>query len=153
MLQSSPVIIPDAIVAMLKALVSPHLDKRPDQLLHHPEYGVYLERWKFLSSDGGAYIHRFHRSDCDAEWHDHPFDNVSVMLEGKWIEHSALGAREITPGMVVVRQAEEAHRIELIEGPSLSLFIVAAKRREWGFHTDDGRWIHNQEFFRMRGYN
>lgn len=47
----------------------------------------YLLRWKIIDRKlCGIYIHIFLRSDSDVALHDHPKDNVSVILKGGYIE-------------------------------------------------------------------
>lgn len=129
------------------------LTRAPDQVLRHPEHGIYLERWKSLQNDGsGYYAHVMHRSDVDLELHDHPFDNATILLEGEWLEHLPQGQLlHVRPGDCVIRSAADAHRLELIDGPTKSLFYRGPKIREWGFYAESG-WVHNQAFFRQRGY-
>lgn len=126
----------------------------PDQELSHPEQGIYLKRWKRLSADGsGYYAHKLERSDAESELHDHPFDNTTIMLKGEWLEILPdQQSRIVRPGDLIMRRAHDAHRIEITDGPTHSLFFRGPKIREWGFIAADGTWIHNQEFFRQRGY-
>lgn len=143
----------EQVLGAVKAYYNALTAGKPHQVLAHPDQGVYLERWKSLQEDGsGYYAHLMHRSDADDELHDHPFDNTTILLEGAWVEHLPGGAtRSASPGDCIIRQAHEEHRIEIIDGPTKSLFWRGPKIREWGFHTTEG-WVHNQTFFRQRGY-
>lgn len=131
------------------------MDRRPDFVI-----GGYLERWH-LGSYGAmpnAYIHRFLGDDSDRALHDHPYDNVSVVLSGGYIEHvheepfKVVDEKYATvpthrkSGEVIKRIATVAHRISLIQHkPAVSLFLCGTRFREWGFITPSG-WIHFREF-------
>lgn len=148
---------------------------RPNLVLTNPK-GVYLRRW-FLtpwSADDhprkawrlpNIYLHNMQQSDDDRALHDHPWDNLSIVLRGGYIEH----VFERTPidgvelpriiqkrrraGAIVFRRAELAHRLELHTDechprdrmlhrfglktrPCWTIFITWRKRREWGFWAE-----------------
>ena len=113
----------------------------------------YLLRWYVVPRNRffGVYLHRFMRSDDDRALHDHPKDNVSLILSGQYREHFADGTVRLRRrGRVVARCAETAHRIELIDNrPAVSLFLTGPMRREWGFLCPQG-WRHWSEFVSVR---
>lgn len=126
----------------------------------------YLERWHLgpYGSSANAYIHRFSGDDVDGVLHDHPYDNVSVILSVGYIEHSHAKPLTIgrhgkylttwirrSPGEVIERKATVAHRLALIDGqPAISLFLPGPRYREWGFHCPEG-WKHYKEFLTPNG--
>jgi hypothetical protein len=145
---------------LLEAISAPLLDMAagvaPSQELHNG-VDTYLRRWYLERSreTGNAYLHNTLRSDYDAELHDHPWDNLTVVLRGVLLEEVATPAGgtiriERPQGTVVFRAATDAHRL-VIEEPTWTLFLTGPKAREWGFLHESG-WMHNQDFFRMRGY-
>jgi hypothetical protein len=123
--------------------------RQPDVVLTHPGADVpYLQRWWIIPRNAhfNVYLHRFLRSDDERALHDHPWPNVSWLIEGEYLEHTPEGTFRRTPGALVEREATSSHRIELIEGqPVTSLFFTGPKEREWGFHCERG-WVHWQEF-------
>lgn len=146
----------------------------PHFTIAKPDASPYLRRW-FLtpwSSDDhrlkakrlpNVYLHQILRSDDDRALHDHPWDNISIILWGGYIEHvferPPVEGMEMPPVTtkrrrmfsIVRRKAEDAHRLELYrnpgadgpgsvndifygeEKPCWSIFITWRKRREWGF--------------------
>jgi hypothetical protein len=99
------------------------------------------------------YLHHFLKSDDDRALHDHPWINMSLLLTGKYIEHtiSAGGVhnrKEYSAGAIKFRGAKYAHRVELTDGPCWSLFITGPVMREWGFHCPSG-WKYWKEFVEM----
>lgn len=93
-----------------------------------------------------VYLHRFWRSDDDRALHDHPWVNLSILVEGEYIEHTPRGQTHRKAGGWKLRRATSTHRIALIDGkPCTTFFLTGPKIREWGFHCPKG-WIHWREF-------
>ncbi|HJQ59414.1 MAG TPA: hypothetical protein VJ890_21080 [Vineibacter sp.] len=120
----------------------------------------YLRRWHVIPRNRwlNVYLHQFLRSDDDRALHDHPWVNVSVLLSGRYFEHTADGQRILrrpwrpwAPWRLVVRRATAAHRVELLpdgisgETPCWSLFLTGPRVREWGFHCPKG-WVPWRDF-------
>ncbi len=107
----------------------------------------YLERFYVLSTPWlGIYLHRFWADDDDG-LHDHPWNSISVLLDGMYFEEQP--ERQLVPyGPTIIRKRSplhpvcklrrryDAHRITISkEQPGAwSLFIrFGFKRRIWGF--------------------
>lgn len=97
------------------------------------------------TNDHNCYLHRVTGSDDDRALHDHPWPNVSFIIEGEYREHTPIGVFHRKPGDIVFRQADALHRLELVKGPVWSLFITGKKVREWGFACPKG-WVHWEVF-------
>jgi hypothetical protein len=110
---------------------------------------------KLTDAGGEEYMRRFHLSrgsgpqrrfhlitagDPGRDWHDHPWDYVTRLLSGRYIEHAPDGATEYGPGDILVRKAEQLHRLELVSGPVWTYFVTGRFRRTWGFMTGGG-WV------------
>jgi hypothetical protein len=125
----------------------------------------YLLRWHVIPRNRwfNLYLHWFLRSDDDRALHDHPWPNLSILLHGRYIEHT------LAPGGIhhrTLRQAgtrsgwalrpsgRHAHRIELLPGEGTpystydcwTLFITGPAYRHWGFHCPEAGWIPWQQF-------
>jgi hypothetical protein len=97
------------------------------------------------------YVHVFLRSDGGDVLHDHPWRFVSLLLSGGYIEVTPSGRRRKRPGMLLIRGATWAHRVELIDGkPSVSLVWRSDYTRQWGFFTPAG-WLHWKSYFLGEG--
>lgn len=116
----------------------------------HPDFIIggattpYMLRWWVIPRNKifNIYLHKFLRSDDDRALHDHPWVNVSYLLEGTYVEHTieAGGVQKAvrySAGDLKFRRSVAAHRIE-IEQPCWSLFITGPVIREWGFHCVHG---------------
>lgn len=120
------------------------------QMVREPDFvigGDYMRRWYIIPRNEylNLYLHEMLRSDEDV-MHDHPWDNVSLVIRGGYVEHTPEASYRRSPGNVISRKATDAHRLELTDGqPSISLFMTGPKLREWGFHCPKG-WVPWQTF-------
>lgn len=113
----------------------------------------YLRRWYLIPRNPvfNIYLHHFLRSDDDRALHDHPWWNLSYLLEGSYVEHSiAQGGvnhrSDRKAGDWKFRTATAAHRVELRDHAECwTLFITGPRLRDWGFHCPAG-WRPWQEF-------
>lgn len=135
--------------------------------------GYYMKRWILRLPFGFTVrLHLILRSDADRHLHDHPFDFTSLLLTGGYTEitpcplcehgyrlygsesdghercdHCYGSARQSTkfPRFSLNRKrAEDVHALTL-EKPVLTLVFAGPKRRDWGFHTEDG-WVDNEHY-------
>ena len=92
------------------------------------------------------YLHKINKSDDDQAFHDHPWENTSVILRGSYVKHTPEGIFVRQPGDVIRRPATALHRLEVEDNARvLSLFFTGAKVREWGFDCPQG-WRHWRDF-------
>lgn len=100
----------------------------------------YLDRFFLFRLQGvcGVFLHRFWASD-EADLHDHPWDNLSLILRGELVEHYHDGTHQhLRPGAMRVRCARELHRLELMGTSAWTLFIYGPRYRDWGFQRPEG---------------
>lgn len=134
-------------------------DQKEADLTIAPDGQPYLYRWHVSQRNPQAnvYLHLQVANDPERPLHDHPWDNMSVILAGGYDEllqkapdldgpQSKLARNK---GDVVFRQAEEAHRLFLPSGTAytLTLFSTGPHRRSWGFWLEhpERRWIDAEE--------
>ena len=124
----------------------------PDQVLRHPNGDTYLRRWHLYRDPTGAgnlYLHCFHTSDPQVTFHDHPWDWLTVVLDGHYREHRPDTYYDREAGDVGLAFSEQPHWIELLSHTAWTLFITGPKCREWGFlanPTDPASWTHWQDY-------
>lgn len=124
----------------------------PDHIIsgESGEDNPYLLRWYVIPRNPffNVYFHNFRRSDDDCALHDHPWWNVSWLLNGDYQEevpadrHEPQGERktlERWEGALVFRLATSPHRVLLWrsianqEWPVWTLFVTGPRFRKWGF--------------------
>lgn len=148
--------LPEFARLALLAWVRQEMGRRPPDFIIGGEADPYLKRWWAIPRErtGNVYLHEFIRSDDDSALHDHPWDSMSVILDGSYIEHLPGGeAVWRSPGHMTRRSAAEAHRVELVrdvatglELPVTTLFLTGPVVREWGFHCEQRGWVHWRDF-------
>lgn len=130
--------------------------RNPDFIIGDPS-DPYVERWYVIPRNPvfNIYLHHFLHSDEDEALHDHPWFNLSVLLEGAYIEETikAGGVHRRNykqPGSFQFRTPWRAHRVELLSGlPCWSLFFTGPVIRRWGFHCKNG-WRYWKDFVSRR---
>lgn len=85
-----------------------------------------------------ARYHQILESDR-ADLHDHPWDFVSVILSGSYVEVTEQDEQEYGPGSVLIRTAEQMHRLIVPSRKHVWTYVtLGAPRRRWGFQTEHG---------------
>lgn len=126
--------------------------RKPDFIVGEPD-DPYMLRWWFIPRNKlfNIYFHEFIRSDDPRALHDHPWLNLSILVEGAYVEQTiAAGGihhrQRIEAGETRFRRSTFAHRVELLEGVrTRTIFITGPNIRTWGFHCRLG-WRPWQEF-------
>lgn len=118
------------------------------------EKDPYLCRWYLIPRNRffNVYLHLFMRSDDHRALHCHPWANASILIDGKYTEHTIEAGgistrKERKAGDIKIRfSGRHAHRIELTHGICWTVFITGPKYREWGFHCPTSGWRHWVDF-------
>lgn len=117
-------------------------------------HDAYVCRWFLIPRNRwfNIYLHDIHRSDDGRALHDHPWVNLSWVLNGGYWEHTiAPGGinRRVWrgAGALKLRMPSDAHRLEVEPGvPATTLFITGPRVRQWGFHCPRNGWVHWRDF-------
>ena len=142
----------------------------------HDGKGLLMTRYYLTPKIFGCrlVIHQFHRSDNDRHYHDHPWNFISFILKGSYIEHwpmtmwkdSTAGSYRVTSDIqqchrrfsIIKRPKTWKHWVELSTDDccnepveSWTLVLLYGERRDWGFHTKEG-WIRH-DLYDCRGQN
>lgn len=99
--------------------------------------------WMFQKLGIAIRVHCIMRSDSDRAVHDHPWDFVTVLLDGAYYEHRPVyddglyagdSLTRYEAGSILFRRAADLHRLELPEGQMVwTLFITGPRKQSWGF--------------------
>ena len=88
-------------------------------------------------------LHWFHSPDMQRHLHDHPVSMLSVILKGWYLEERESG-QHIRDFLNWI-PSTTAHRIASVSFGTITLCFAGRRKREWGFHTEDG-WIHWKDY-------
>lgn len=126
----------------------------------------YLKRWYIIPRNKrfNIYLHKFMQSDEDRALHDHPWWNISLLLQGcydevlpkddaAWRKHESRETitKRRYPLLPVFRGVNNIHRIQLLhddegnERAVWTIFITGPKMRNWGFWCNKG-WRAHDDF-------
>lgn len=99
----------------------------------------------------GVYVHRFDNPDVRT-FHDHPWNFVSVVVRGGYVEASPHGGapavslaqvpdhRLLRAGSINRKRATDLHYIaDLVRKPTWTLILVGKRQRTWGY-VDEAGW-------------
>lgn len=101
----------------------------------------------------GIMFHRIYRPDKQRDLHDHPWNFVSFVLRGSYVEDvpvtdedensDANGNKPRLVRWFNWKRAEDRHSIRSVSrSPIWTLVFTGRKRRKWGFWVDGGtRWV------------
>lgn len=109
------------------------------------DIGDYMHRWVLRTPLLQVRVHCILRSDGDRDLHDHPFDFATLLVRGSYAETRPGPAgslvEEVRPRWsLLLRRAEDLHRLRVVDGPVWTLVLAGPYRREWGFATPEG-WV------------
>lgn len=114
--------------------------------LDHPDH-TYLTRLRIVQTPWCAlYLHRMDTPDSRPTLHDHPWNFVSIILRGGYIERRLDPITRDVDERHVVRhvnrlRAEDVHSIrELLRVPTWTLLFVGRRRRTWGYLEPSRGW-------------
>jgi hypothetical protein len=146
--------IPNFLLRRLQAWTKRIRERRAPDFVIGGRDQPYMLRWWVIPRNRifNLYLHQVLRSDDDRALHDHPWLNCSLLIEGRYAEHTiAAGGvhrRAVrAAGAIKVRGAKAAHRLELIDGhPVVTLFLTGPRVRSWGFHCPEQGWVHWEDF-------
>ncbi len=135
------------------------------------DLGDYMRRWILVHPWGTIRVHHIMKPDGDPHMHSHPFDFVSFIFRGGYVEQlpeDRLSSREkMLRGYAVMADADAhcryffrtlrapavnrskgdaPHRIQSVdEGGAWTLVFSGTRVREWGFFTRDG-FVNGREY-------
>lgn len=145
------------LAKFLKKATNRKVTTKPDVVIGG-EDSPYLRRWWLIPRNRffNIYLHEIVRSDDDRALHDHPWWNVSFILDGTLKEiipfqegfyrtteigQCPVVSRYLETGNLAFRKACASHRLEVGREKVRTLFITGPRVREWGFHCPQG-WRH-----------
>lgn len=114
-----------------------------------------------VESGESVLLHYFEQGDDDQALHDHPWDFTTDLLAGSYVEHlppldwkpcSVLGpawddcTQKHHSGDRVIHQAEDLHCVGRVEPGTFTLVRTGRRRRRWGFHPHNQRWMDAKDF-------
>lgn len=123
-------------------------------MLPNPQTGIkekYLTRYYLFGKDrkfGNIYIHQFHSSDLEDDFHNHPFKySLSFIVKGGYVEELYSNGKIYNvirlPFSFNFINTKIFHKVSLIEKESWSIFFAGPRTNDWGFlDSKNGEFRH-----------
>lgn len=129
----------------------------PHRVIQDLDGRPYLTRYYLLHVARrwlpGVFLHHFHRGDGDRDLHHHPWrHSISLILAGGYTEEridpdGETRKRDFGPGRLNVINANDYHRVDLLEHDAWTLFIAGKKMQRWGFKVrETGEYIDHEDY-------
>lgn len=101
---------------------------------------LHFRRWRLVETKYFRfYVHQIFEFDKDEHLHNHPWNFLSFVLKGGYIEVLSKGKQKLVPRFRFnFHKAADYHRIVWIQKPTISLFLAFGKYRTWGYETSEG---------------
>lgn len=112
---------------------------------------VHFRRWELLKTPWfSIWLHGIYKEDQDEHLHNHPWDFISVVLWGSYLEALKTKVNTQFPGRINVRNGVGYHKIlKLLTKTVYTLFFVTKPKREWGYCVDD-KFVDNVTYREMK---
>lgn len=139
--------------------------KTPYIHIYGEDDSPYMYRyWLFRSRWISARIHNIVSHDRDPYLHDHPWNFVSIVLRGCYMEQRPVDPAHPVfaesgtepcygvargPGDICYRRACDRHRISFVSSGVYTLFIVGPILHWWGFYLPSGK-LYYRDYLKMR---
>ena len=96
-------------------------------------------------------MHWILKPDPEPWLHDHPVTFLSLLLRGWYVEIRGDGLFHERRWYNFLRATpDDVHTICWVsDSPCVTLALMGPKRREWGFHTDDG-WVFWKDYYKKQ---
>lgn len=113
----------------------------------------YMVRWWVIPRNKwfNWYMHLIVKSDRDEALHDHPWINLSLLVNGAYDEYTPSGVERLSEGELRMRRPTAAHRLAMVGDSEeiVTFFFTGPVWRHWGFHCKNG-WRHWKDFVGFR---
>jgi len=114
---------------------------------HLCETGVYLRRWRIETPWFSVRLHHWLHSDDNRSPHDHPWNFITFVLRGSYIDEGRWERQRVKAGRAYYRPASHAHWVHLDQGEVWTLVLTGPKIKRWGFWITPTKWIRSFKYF------
>lgn len=112
----------------------------------------FVTRWKFeLPHVGSVRVHHWTGPDDDRACHDHPWWFCTLVIRGRYADHTPGGIDRLRAGSFRYRPAEYRHYV-IPEPEAWTILVTGPKKRSWGFWKD-GRFRKANKWFASMGHH
>lgn len=121
---------------------------------------LHFRRWRILSTPWfSIFVHGIYQRDEDKHLHNHPWDYVSIVLKGTYIEATKNWKPDWSncwdfttrgPLSIVSRDAGQYHKVAtIVDGPVYSLFFTSSRYNHWGYSVE-GLYVNHRKYRELK---
>lgn len=113
---------------------------------------LHFIRWKIFSiGNFSVNIHKICKADEDKHLHNHPWNFMSIVLKGGYIERLQSGKANLRTFLnTAIRRAEKFHKIdEMVTKTVYTLNFMWGERKEWGYDVG-GKFVQHEEYRNLK---
>jgi len=111
----------------------------------------YLYRWTFIFFNYSIRIHHWIRSDDDRHFHDHPWNFMSIILKGKYVNVTPEGKFHVEAISRWKSNAKDKHYLKIPEGGAWTVLLCGKPFHKWGFYVDGKKYRPLRYFYKFKG--
>jgi hypothetical protein len=112
----------------------------------------YVIRWRLETKWFSIRLHHWLAPDDDRAHHDHPWDFVTFVLRGGYVDDSPAGRQHLKAPQVQHRSALHRHTVFPDSGGAWTLVLTGPKIRPWGFWVKD-KFVKANKYFLTQGHH
>lgn len=111
----------------------------------------YARRWVFDLSAFSIRLHHWYSSDNHRAHHDHSWWFATLVLAGRYLDHTSAGTEVMRPGTLRLHSADHRHWVEILRGRRCwTLLLTGPYVRPFGFlvrHNGSTKRLRQNKYF------
>ena len=113
---------------------------------------LHFRRWRLLENRWfRLFVHEIYQRDEDAHPHSHPWNFLSWVVKGGYIEGSPQGHKVVSRWGFNRKSAKDYHKIlQVLSTPTITIVFSWGPYLPWGYLTQEGFVEKDQYRFRAR---
>ena len=112
----------------------------------------YVVRWRIETPWFSVRLHHWLAPDDNRAKHDHPWNFITFVLRGGYMDASPDGIEHLKAPAIRYRSAEHQHTVFPDEGGAWTIIVTGPKVRPWGFWVN-GKFRKANKYFLSYGHH
>lgn len=113
----------------------------------------YVIRWRFETRRFSLRIHHWLGPDDDRAFHDHPWNFVTFVVKGGYVDVNPAGSDHVHAPAIRYRSAYHRHTVHPCGGGAWTIVLTGPRIRAWGFWPTATKFLKANKWFASRGHH
>lgn len=114
-------------------------------------YCPYMYRWVFNFKLFSIRIHHWIRSDDKRAFHSHPWNFITFVIKGSYIDVTPEGKETLKFGSIRYRKNHHMHYVDVPKTGCWSILLTGNPNFKWGFLVNN-KFIRKDKYFKKYGH-